>query len=265
MGDGSSLDTKIVPSITFQGDLQVESITLYQKEIHDQWTVCIGKIEDISNVPDIEQANYPDCYYTARFVVKDILDGKPAPQKIQLLIPAFLESRIDPLSTIMKKGYWKVSIRPFSLATKKEQEIEQVDEIESYLDTPYILVSAIAGNISEFYTSCIPVLEGESYISPFDNPVNPPFPDNFLADSKDETIKELAKVNQIINQVTDEKRINEKFRASWSEKQKSYDSLNSETIWAKEQNSFFALPKEWNLIPPTRISEENLEAIAAFN
>ena len=160
LGDGTSLNKTIVPTISFQGDLQIESITLYQKKIKEQRTICLGSIEDISSVPDITKSDYPDCYYTAKLVVKEILDGTPAPQNIQLLIPAFLDNKIDPLSTIMKKGNWKVSIRPFSLATKEEQEIEQVDEIEAYLYTPYILVAATTSDIPETNASGIPILEG---------------------------------------------------------------------------------------------------------
>lgn len=264
LGNGESFNTKIVPSISFQGDIQVESVTLQQKEVNNQRTVCLGTIEEISNVPDIEKSNYPDCYYTAKLVVKDILDGMPVPQNIQLLIPAFLDNKIDPLSTIMKKGNWKVSIRPFSLATKEEQEIEQVDEIESYLLTPYILNAANSDRIPELTVSGIPILEGESYVSPFDNPVNPPLPDKFAEDSKREIEKELAKVNAILKQADDD-RINDRFQSAWNEKQKAYESLNSRTIWAKEQNSFFALPKNWEFIPSARITEGNLDAVTELD
>ena len=265
LGDGSSLNTQIIPAITFQGDLQIESITVYQKEINHQWTVCLGSIEDISNIPDINKSNYPDCYYTAKFVIKNILDGMPAPQNIQLLIPAFLDNKITPLSTIMKKGDWKISIRPFSLATKEEQEIEQVDEIESYLLTPYILVAADSNSLPEFNASGIPILEGESYLSPFDNPVNPPLPDTFVEVSNREMGKELTKVKGLVDLVKDDDRINEQFQSAWDIKQQSYDSLNATMIWAKEKNSFFALPKNWTLIPSAQITENNLNAIVELD
>ena len=265
LGNGESFDTRIVPSITFKGDMQIESITVQQKEIFNQGTVCLGSIESISNVPDINKTDYPDCYYTAKLVVKDILDGNPAPQNIQLLIPAFLNNKIDPLSAVMEKGNWIVSIRPFSLATEKEQEIERVDEIESYLFTPYILVAASPGNIPELTVSGIPILEGESYVSPFDNPVNPPLPANYVEVSKREIKKELAKVNSIIEQVEDDESINTEFQLAWDEKQKQYDALDSTRIWAKEQNSFFALPRKWNLIPSSRITEDNVDAIVELD
>ena len=265
LGDGSTLNTKIIPVVTFSGSLEVESITIYQKPIKDQWTVCLGTIENISHVPDINKSNYPDCYYTAEFVVKDILDGKPAPQKIQLLIPAFLNNEIDPLSKTMKKGNWKVSIRPFSLASKEEQEIEQVDEIETYLLTPYILNVAETTTIPELTVSGIPILEGDAYVSPFDNPVNPPLSSKFIEDSKNEIKKELAKVKRIIEQVDNEKKVNEEFQITWNKKQAKYDSLNSTLIWAKEQNSFFALPKEWKFIPSVKMTDENIEAIVELD
>ena len=265
LGNGESFNTAIVPSISFQGDIQVESVSLQQKELNNQRTVCLGSIESISNVPDIKNANYPDCYYTAKLVVKDILDGNPAPQNIQLLIPAFLNNKIDPLSTVIKKGDWKVSIRPFSLASEEEQEIEQVDEIESYLFTPYILVAASPCSIPELTVSGIPILEGESYLSPFDNPVNPPLPVQFAEDSKREIKKELAKVDSFIEQVKDEDAINAEFQLAWDEKQKEYDSLDSTRIWAKEQNSFFTLPKKWDLIPSAKITEDNVNAIVELD
>jgi len=265
LGNGKSFNKKIVPSISFQGDIQVESVTLQQKGLNNERTVCLGSIESISQVPDIKKSNYPDCYYTAKLVVKDILDGNPAPQNIQLLIPAFLKNKIDPLSTIMKKGNWKVSISPFSLASEEEQKIEQVDEIESYLLTPYILVAASPSNIPELTTSGIPILERTSYVSPFDYPVNPPLPAQFAEDSKREIKEELAKVNSIIERVKNEDAINAAFQFAWDEKQKQYDSLDSTSIWAKEQNSFFALPKKWVFIPSTRITEENVDAIFELN
>ena len=265
LGNGDSFNTGIIPSISFEGNIQVESISLQQKEINNQRTICLGSIESISNVPDIKKSDYPDCYYTAKFAIKDILDGNPAPQRIQLLIPAFLNNEIDPLSVIMKKGDWIVSIRPFSLATREEQQIEQVDEIESHLLTPYILVAADPCDIPELTVSGIPILDGETYVSPFDNPVNPPLPDRFAEDSRNEIEKELAKVNRIIEQVEDEERINNEFQSAWNEKQKHYDSLNATTIWARERNSFFALPKEWDLIPSARMTEENADAIVELN
>ncbi len=265
LGNGESFDQKIVPSISFQGDIQVESVTLQQKELNNERTVCLGNIESISNVPDIKKSDYPDCYYTAKLVVKDILDGNPVPQNIQLLIPAFLNNKINPLSKVMKKGNWKVSIRPFSLASEEEQSIEQVDEIESFLLTPYILVAASPGNIPELTVSGIPILEGDSYVSPFDNPVNPPLPVQFAEDSKQEINKELAKINSIIEEVKDKDAVNAKFQLAWDEKQMQYDSLNSTIIWAKEQNSFFALPKEWVFIPSDDISEEKVDAIVELN
>ena len=256
----------IIPTISFQGNLEVESITLYQRDISNgQRTICLGSIESISGVPDIKKSNYPDCYYTAKFVVKEILDGKPVPRNIQMLIPAFLNKKIDPLSLIMKKGDWKVSIRPFSLASQTEQEIEQVDEIESYPYTPYILVAAIPSRIPEATESGIPILEGETYVSPFDTPVNPPLPDKFVQDTKNAIKKELTKVNELIRQVDDSARINKEFQLAWDEKQRVYESLDNTMIWAKEQNSFFALPKKWVFIPSARISDGNVDALAALN
>lgn len=265
LGEGNTLNTIITPTVAFSGSLEIESITIYQKPINDQCTVCWGTIENISNVPDIKKSNYPDCYYSAEFVVKEILDGKPAPQKIQLLIPAFLNNKIDPLSTIVNKGNWKVSIRPFSLATKEEQEIELVDEIETYLYTPYILVAATTSDIPKSNASGIPILEGEKYSSPFDNPVNSPLPDSFVEDSKREIKNELVKVNSIIEQVKDEELVNAEFQCAWNEKQKQYAPLDSTKIWAREQNSFFTLPKEWLFISSDEISEENTDAIVALS
>ena len=271
LGDGKFLDRALTPSITFQGDLQVQSITLRQKEINPHRTICLGRVESISKVPDIKNANYPDCYYTAKFVIKDILDGNSAPQNIQLLIPAFLNNKIDPLSTRMKQGNWKVSIRPFSFATKKEQEIEQVDEIESYQFTPYILVAASAiGNIPELTVSAIPILEGENYVSPFDNPVNPPLPARYMEISKREIEKELAKVNRIVEQAKDDESINAEFQSAWNKKQKAYDLLEAplygKYYWAKEHNSFFAMPQKWSFIQSSKkIPEGNVDAVVELN
>ena len=265
--DGNSLNRRIVPSISFQGDLQVKSITLLQKEINPHRTICLGQIESISRVPDIKKSNYPDCYYTAKFVVKDILDGRPVPQNIQLLIPAFLNNKIDPLSKLMKKGNWRISIRPFSLASKNEQEIEQVDEIESYLFTPYILVAAVSiGNIPELTVSAIPILEGEKYDSPYDTPINPPLPEQYKEISKNEIEREREKVNMIIEQAKEDHLINAEYQSAWDVKQKSYEVLDSSIIWAKVHNSFFALPKKWCFIESSkRISKENVDAIVELN
>ena len=60
--------------------------------------------------------------------------------------------------------------------------------------------------------------------------------------------------------------INEEFQSAWDEKQKHYDSLSSERIWAKEQNSFFTLPKRWDLIPSVqKITQENIEALVELD
>ena len=48
---------------------------------------------------------------------------------------------------------------------------------------------------------------------------------------------------------------------AWDEKQKSYDDLDGKLVWAKEQNSFFTLPKKRVFIHPHKISDENLAAL----
>ena len=266
LGDGSSFQKALFPSILFQGEFQIESIVLYQNIVKGNWTVCLGTIEDISNVPDINKSDYPDCFYTAIFTTKDILDGEAIPEKIQLLIPAFMDRRIDSLSRIIKKGKYKLVIRPFSLATEHEQTIEQVDELESYEYTPYILVDAYGSSIPDLHTSGIPILQEERYDSPYDTPLNPQLEDKYQKDSQRIISQELKKMEEIVASVDNAETINSAFQQSWDEKQKKYDFMpDGKLIWANEQNSFFALPQKWELIHPQKMLDQNIEALVEFN
>ena len=265
LGDASTFSQGIIPNISFSGDLQIESITIQQQEQKKDRTVCLGTIEAISKVPDIKKAEYPDCFYTALFTTKEIFDGAPIPETIQLLIPAFRNSQIDPLSKIMKKGNWKIAVYPLSSATEKEQEIEQVDELESYEFTPYILVDATTDVIPVLHSSGIPILEGKKYFSPYEHPVNPPIPDKYLNESRKIITQELKKVEDIIASVDDMDTINSEFQESWDkkQKQKEYESVypGYSMLWIREKDSFFSLPKNWVFIHPQKVSEDNLQAI----
>lgn len=266
LGDASSFNDKIYPSISFQGDLGIEHITIYQKKIFFERTICFAEVEDISNVPDINKSNYPDCFYTAKISVKQIIDGDSVPQDIQLLIPAFLNKKIHRLSRVMKTGNYKIAIRPFSLASKEEQEIEQVDEIESFLHPAYVLIDAVQKGIPELHTSAIPILQSNKYCSPFDNPINSPLPDKYLEDSENAIKQELSKVTLILESPDDSiEAINERFQADWTKKQKEYNDFNATVVWAKVGNSFFGLPKQWTLIHDRKISEKNIEALKELN
>ena len=264
LGKANTFSQKIVPIVSFSGDLQIESITIQQKKINTDRTVCLGTIEAISKVPDIKKANYPDCFYTAQFSTKEIIDGTPIPETIQLLIPAFRNSKIDPLSKLMRKGNWKIVIRPFSSAPDDEQEIEQVDDLESYEFTPYILVNAVTANIPALHVeSGIPILEGKEYNSPYDNPINPPINGRYKDDSQKIIAQELKKVEAILATAKDVEAINANFQKHWDKKQKGYEPVyaGSSMLWIREKDSFFALPKQWNFIHPREITEENLQAL----
>ena len=266
LGEGNTFDKDIEPTISFQGDLQIESITLYQRKIRNERTICLGEIEEISTVPDIKKSNYPDCYYTAKLVVKQILDGESVPEDIQLLIPAFLNNKIDPLSERMKVGEFKLSIRPFSSATKEEQEIEQVDEIDSFSFSPYILVNAYSYLIPDLHESAIPILEERNYAFPYKNPINPSLNEKYANDSIEVIRTELLKINNILSSLdNDVNQINSEFQTTWNERSHQYNELNKTTIWAKEQNSYFALPKIWKLIHPKAINDDNLQALKELN
>lgn len=265
LGDANSFSQSILPMVSLFGDLQIESITIHQTKKYNDRTVCLGTIDSITNVPDIKKANYPDCFYTARFSTKEIIDGEPVPETIQLLIPAFRDNEIDPLSKLMKKGSWKLLVRPFSSAPDKEQEIEQVDELESYEFTPYILVDAIPASIPALHVSGIPILEGKEYLSPYDHPVNPPIPEKYKQESQKTISSELKKIEDIIARADDADVINTLFQEAWDNKQKIHNyepvSDKSPILWIKEKNSFFALPKKWKFIHPSKISDENLLAL----
>ncbi len=264
----------IKPFIKMQGDLQFESISIYRKVLFEDNVFCKGTISEITKVPLPEQANYPDCLYTAHFIVKEIIDGYPVPENIQLLIPAFRNYTPSDLSKTLTKGNWSLSIRPFEKASKIEQEIEQVDEIESYEYTPYLVNAANPLKTGYLDISGIPILKGSSYSSPYDFPVNPPVSEEYLSDSKRRIDEQLLIVNKIVNQFdhnsTNDKQaeinaINKDFQDTWNDVQNKYDSYNDSIVWANINNSFFALPKKWSFIHPSLISEENLNALSELN
>ena len=261
LGDAETFSQSILPSIAVQGKLQVKAITLYQKKMHEDRSVCLGTVDQISSVPDMEKANYPDCFYTAVFTVKEILDGNPVQEKLQLLIPAFRSWKIDELSSVMKTGDFKIAVLPFESASTEEQAIEQVDEIESYEFTPVILIDAAESTIPALHTSGIPILEGRKYVSPYDHPVNPPLAEQFAKDSEEIIARDLAKVQSIVEQAANADSINAAFQSSWNKTQRKYDPLDSVTIWAQEKNAFFSLPKKWTFIHPRKITEQNLQAL----
>ena len=258
----------IVPIFGVSGNLTIKSIRIFQEKINKDNVICVGTITEISEVPNPETSDYPDCFYTAKFELQEIIDGVSIPNTIQLVIPAFFNKQLTQLSNKVKPGKWMVSVKPFSLLTKEEQEIEQVDEIDSYQFESYYL------NDAEIYTmpfqtvSPIPILGGVDYASPYEHPVNPPLSEEYQSISSNIIKEELDKVSRIVNQfhTNDEiNRVNNDFQVQWNDTQQKYNSYSNTLIWAHEKESFFSLPKKFKLIHPKTINDDNLEALSEFN
>lgn len=261
LGDGKSFAEQLEPAVVLQGELNVKSITLFRQLRAKENSICLGSITEISPVPDMEKSDYPDCYYTAALTVSEILDGPPVAEKIQLLIPAFLKREIHPLSKVMKKGKWKISIRPLASASIEEQQIQQVDEIESFLYPAFILDAADPLNMRQEHSSAVPVLAAAPYVSPLDEGDELPIPAEIAESSRKRIQLESEKVSTILAGAKDTEKINAEFQQVWNERQKEYDPIDKHVIWAKKGNSYFALPESWQFLHPAEIEPDNLAAI----
>ena len=212
-------------------------------------SIVEGEVLDISQVPDVNNANYPDCYYTVKFKVYNILKGKPTYKLLQLTIPAFYNYKLTPYTKIKKNNKLKIEICLFEKISAKKQSIQCSDDLSLFELENYFVLS---GNIIESYSNKIFIvnfIEKIQYRSGFKKPINMPIASNAVNASKKAIKKELEYINSKLKSIVGkEKQINESFNLAWDKNQNKYDMLGNNKIWAHIGKGFFSLPKKYRFI-----------------
>jgi hypothetical protein len=257
-------DGSVRLALAIKGDMKISKIALYplNNAGYEFQSTIEGEILAISKVPSVKKTNYPDCYYTAKLRVHNILSGQAVPRIVQLVIPAFYNYKLTPFTALKKGDKLQLRICPFEKISKKAKSIQQADDLAMFEFEKYFVLGSQTLKSFSRISGIVNYADGVKYESGFEKSINPPISLKAEKARKEAIAQELKYINAKLKEISGkEKQINESFNKSWAETQKKYDNLDNK-IWGKIGNGFFALPKNYTLIPAKRyFLKKNIAAI----
>jgi len=223
-----NFDGGVKLALSIKGDMEISKLALYLvKNADDEFQSTIdGEVLEISKVPNVKKTNYPDCYYTAKLRVHNILSGKAVPQVIQLVIPAFYKYKLTALAGIKKSDKIKLRICPFEKISKKAQSIQQADDLALFEFEKYFVFASQTLKTFSPVLGIVNYSNGVKYESGFEKPINPPISPKAEKARKVAMAKDLKYINIKIKDISGkEEQINKSFNKSWAQTQKKYTAI----------------------------------------
>ena len=285
-GSGVSCEAKVrldhgIPlfqvMLTISGNVILKKFTLEELPddlTNDNISVIEGMVVDRSPLPDPQKSDYPDCRFTVFFEGNSIISGASCPQKLQLVIDGFVNRKLLKASAIKTGDKIRCTIIPFERLPEEKKTIQQSDTLDLFELTNYYVLEM--GKVKSFSAnSAIPFADRQQkYVSIFQRAINPPLDDD-ARNSQRRAIKDsLTQINQMLVPYADEaelKKLEDRFSKAWNaEKAKDSPGVNrcgagNKIVWRNIDNSFWALPEDYNLVPKYRVLDKgNLNALLAL-
>ena len=236
-------------------------------------TLVEGTLKELSQIPDPKKSDYADCRFTALFDGESIISGAPCAKKLQLVLDGFINYKLLATSGLKPGDKIRCFIIPFDKLPDAMKGIQQADDLNLF-ELPNYYVQAIAKVSAFSQNSSIPFAEKQEYISVFDRKINPPLSEEEKRTQRLAIEKSLQKINRILAPYSDEReleKLNSRFNQAWNaEKAKDPAGFNrcgknNIFVWRNIENSFWALPQSYNLVPKHWVlPQNNLEALSAF-
>ena len=263
-----------------QGEVIIKKIELreIQSEIVPdmidltEGTLVIGRVKARSVLPDPKKSDYPDCRFTVHFEGINILDGKPCPSELQLVVDGFLNYKLLKSDDLKVGDIIQCFICPFSNLPQKRQSTQVADDLELFMLDSYAVLSVekvSSSIIKEF--SPIPFTDS-SYKSIFEQDFNPPLSEQAHLQQQKAIAADLKYINErLAPYATEQKRsaLKKQFSDVWNkEKEKDGPKFNrflwenKKYVWRNIDNSYWALPESWELYSELNpIDDINLQSL----
>lgn len=141
-------------------------------------TVVEAEIMQVSQIPDQQKLDYPNCLLAAKIRVNKIMSGPAVSEYCEVLFMLYRDKKIDrQLADVLKEGK-KLSLEliDFDLASDDIQSTSQANDLTDIADAQYYAVKT--NEIKDFKPLLSPqnFKGSDSYVSPFLQPINPPRP-----------------------------------------------------------------------------------------
>ena len=156
-----------------------------------------GTLTQVSPLPVAEGNPYPDCYYTCKVNINQILSGRSIPAKVILVLPGFFARRYAPEAKFKPGDKIRATVVSFASQPESVRQTQQADEIDDV--NLEILFPEQISTIKEFQnvSSTIPFAGGVA--KPV--PVAPTFEAVDLgakAARKEQMRQDLAEINRLL-------------------------------------------------------------------
>ena len=217
--------------IKIKGDITINEIKVFtNNKNQDDRTLVDGEIIEITDAPSPQGANYPDCFYTAKFSIHNILRGESCPQTISLLIPAFNNFKKSIYNGNVKKGtLLKAYIKSFDKLSDEAKRTQQADDLQLFDLQQFVLCDAAKIRSYKSDVNVIPFSETNSdYVSIFNSRINGPISPMAIAAQKKAIADDLKTMTEQLNWLENNKdKINSDFSKQWKcERDKDLEKRN---------------------------------------
>ena len=105
--------------------------------------LCEGTIANVSKLPPPGETDYPDCLFTAEFILHGTLRGADFPKRAVLVLWGFRDKKIIAGNRIAVGEKVRIEAVPFDSVGPEISQRQQADDIMSF-DLPYFFVESIA-------------------------------------------------------------------------------------------------------------------------
>lgn len=262
----------ITPDITIKGKITINSLMIYQREYSD-FTILEGEIVERSSLPKPEEADYPNCRFTARFKGNSIISGKPCSKDIALSIDGFQDKELLGTNKLKPGDKIKCAIIPIDLVPEELASIQEADDLSLFELDSYLVTSILGISTFKSISSSERIgfkSETLHFKSVFAEPINEKIPDYLIAAQAERIKKDLTDATEMLSGLENKRdEIEKRFQKVWTkEKERFSDGYNTvgESIWRNINHSFWSLPKNYTFIPQKLkvLPQSKLDALVAL-
>ena len=269
------------PMIQVSGDITFEYFCIGEGRddiVKDGMTLLEGTLQECSAIPDPQKSDYPDCRFVCHFEGNSVLAGVPCPQELSLVIEAFENYKLLGTNDLKAGDKVRLLIVSFEKLPDEQKTTQQADELNLFsLENYYVVGIYRIDKFTDDLSLALPAsgigFSGSpaKYISVFQRNINPPLTEDELRTQASAISGDLAEINRILAEYTQEKRhdLRGAFLKSWKAEQEKdkpgYNRINN-IVWRNIDNSYWALPASYGFdVGEQKISEDKMQAILALH
>ncbi|OQA88863.1 MAG: hypothetical protein BWY31_00047 [Lentisphaerae bacterium ADurb.Bin242] len=261
--------------LRFSGKVEVSRFEVYEVSRSGE-SLVDGEVTAVSRLPDRITADYPDCNYTLKFKVNNVISGQETAQFIQLLCPAFLAGKKTACFNLKAGDKLELALVPFDDMPEEVRIRKQFDVLGLFdLDSYYV---CNARKLPALIPADVVFKGGMPYRSRFGYSVNPPLPESAEAERKRRIETDRAELEKRLAAAGNAGDFNREFELCWKKNQSRYSRIGkyfstvtqkyengNKLFWGRVGQGFFALPENYRPARPESLSEHNIAALKSLN